>query len=305
MQIFYSSGKLMISGEYAVLQGATALALPTIKGQSLTVEEKSDLLESCIFWDSYDENGEIWFNVKINLPNFLIEETTDELVAIQLVRFLITAKALNPIFLNESKIYSVKTILEFDRELGLGSSSTLTNNIAQWANVDAFKLHFNAFKGSGFDLAVANFQEPLLYQVNHQVPTIEIVHWDKSFNNLLFFVYLNKKQISRNEIASFQNKPQFSFNRLEEITRVSKLLAHSNDYFEFCLLLEIAESETSEALGRPTIKQEMFSDFHGTIKSLGAWGGDFILATGENTEEYFTTKGFNQIVPFNEMIKTK
>ena len=25
---------------------------------------------------------------------------------------------------------------------------------------------------------------------------------------------------------------------------------------------------------------ELFSDFNGSIKSLGAWGGDFILATG-------------------------
>ncbi len=293
----------MLSGEYAVLHGATALALPTHKGQSLAVDYKTDLLEHCIFWDSYDNNGDIWFSVKINLPYFIVEDTTDKMVAIQLIRFLISGKALNPQFLAEKGIYTIKTVLEFNRESGLGSSSTLTNNIAQWAGVDAFKLHFNTFKGSGFDIAVAQQQKPLLYQVNHQVPTIETIEWHKPFNEQLFFVYLNKKQISRNDIAQYEQKPVFSFMQIEEITRVSKLLAHCNDYFEFCLLLEIAESVTSEALNRPTIKQQLFPDFSGTIKSLGAWGGDYVLATGSNVEAYFSAKGYNEIVKFEDMIK--
>ena len=35
---FYSNGKLLITGEYLVLDGAKALALPTKYGQYLTVE---------------------------------------------------------------------------------------------------------------------------------------------------------------------------------------------------------------------------------------------------------------------------
>jgi mevalonate kinase len=37
MQQFYAPGKLLITGEYAVLDGAWALALPTRLGQTLTV----------------------------------------------------------------------------------------------------------------------------------------------------------------------------------------------------------------------------------------------------------------------------
>ena len=38
-QTFYSNGKLLITGEYLVLDGAKAFALPTKFGQKLTIEE--------------------------------------------------------------------------------------------------------------------------------------------------------------------------------------------------------------------------------------------------------------------------
>ena len=39
-QTFYSNGKLLITGEYVVLDGAKALALPTKFGQSLLVKDR-------------------------------------------------------------------------------------------------------------------------------------------------------------------------------------------------------------------------------------------------------------------------
>ncbi len=301
-QSFYSCGKLLLSGEYAVLQGATALALPTRMGQSMTVEGSPAEGEASIEWNSYDIKGVCWFSASIALPHCYITDTSNSEIGIQLVRFLITARALNPDFIKAGSNYKVSTQLEFEREDGLGSSSTLTYNIAQWANVDAFKLHFNAFKGSGFDVAVAMHRMPLLYQVNHKSPTIETFRWDKPFNELLYFVHLNRKQNTRNAIAVMQDKPIFTQQQVEELTRVSKLLSHTKDYFEFCLLLEIADNEEGSALKIPTIKQQLFPDFNGTIKSLGAWGGDYILATGEQTQDYFNTKGYHRIVPFKDMI---
>ena len=293
----------MLCSEYAVLQGATALALPTKKGQSLQVEKLDNHSPAILHWQSFDLDGTCWYSAEIALPHFYIIESTDASVSIQLIRFLMTARAMNTSFLNDDLSYKVETHLDFGRNEGLGSSSTLTYNIAQWAEVDPYKLHFNSFKGSGFDIAVAEAGQPILYQVNHHIPTIEIIQWDKPFNDLLYFVHLNKKQSSLNEIESFSKKPQFNTRQLEELTRVAKLLSHTKDYFEFCLLLEIAEEEVGSALGRPSIKQTLFGDFKGTIKSLGAWGGDYILATGENTINYFTEKGFTHIVPFNDMIK--
>jgi hypothetical protein len=52
-----------------------------------------------------------------------------------------------------------------------------------------------------------------------------------------------------------------------------------------------------------TIKESLFPDFNGIIKSLGAWGGDFVLAIAkENPTDYFKERGFKTIVSYKDMI---
>jgi mevalonate kinase len=298
---FYSHGKIMLSGEYAVLYGATCFALPTKLGQKMQVTFTPSKEQHCIQWHSYDSSMNKWYFAEIQLPHFFVTQTNSNDVSIQLFRFLKNAQVLNPDFLQEKGVYVVNNYLEFDKEDGFGSSSTLTNNIALWADVNPFSLHFNAFKGSGFDVAVALNGQPLLYTMNGNQPLVEIVNWQKNFTDKLYFVYLNKKQISRNQLTAI--KHPIDKTQIAQISNISKLIAANDDYYEFCLMLELAESETSRLLNRPTIKQELFPDFKGSIKSLGAWGGDYILATGDNTENYFKQKGFHKIYTYQELIK--
>ncbi|MFN2261209.1 MAG: mevalonate kinase, partial [Psychroflexus sp.] len=63
-QHFYSHGKLLITGEYLVLDGAKALALPCKFGQDLSVQATSETKSS---WTSYDENNKIWFSSEFDL----------------------------------------------------------------------------------------------------------------------------------------------------------------------------------------------------------------------------------------------
>ena len=59
----------------------------------------------------------------------------------------------------------------------------------------------------------------------------------------------------------------------------------------------------SDILELETVKERLFSDFKGTIKSLGAWGGDFVMALSkENPTNYFTSKGYKTILSYEEMI---
>ena len=51
MHKFYSHGKLLLSAEYAVLNGVKALALPTKLGQSLEVKT---IEQPEIRWKSFD-----------------------------------------------------------------------------------------------------------------------------------------------------------------------------------------------------------------------------------------------------------
>ena len=50
MQRFYSNGKLLLSGEYLILDGATGLALPTKTGQEMLVSTFNS--EGILFWES-------------------------------------------------------------------------------------------------------------------------------------------------------------------------------------------------------------------------------------------------------------
>ena len=59
----------------------------------------------------------------------------------------------------------------------------------------------------------------------------------------------------------------------------------------------------SNILEMKTVKESLFTDFNGVIKSLGAWGGDFVLAISkENPVDYFKKKGFKTIVSYKDMI---
>ena len=58
MQKYYANGKLLLTGEYLVLDGALALALPTKLGQSLTVEKTNG---DNLIWESLDSKSYAWF----------------------------------------------------------------------------------------------------------------------------------------------------------------------------------------------------------------------------------------------------
>ena len=63
-KLFKSHGKLLLFGEYAVIDGAKSLAIPCKKGQSLEIKPHrgSDLI-----WECYDHNDELWFEAQIYL----------------------------------------------------------------------------------------------------------------------------------------------------------------------------------------------------------------------------------------------
>ena len=55
---YYSNGKLLLTGEYVVLDGATALAVPTKFGQDLIIKS---IQEPELIWGSFTNTGECWF----------------------------------------------------------------------------------------------------------------------------------------------------------------------------------------------------------------------------------------------------
>lgn len=297
---FYSNGKLLISGEYVVLDGAVSFAIPTKFGQSLTIEP---ITPSKLIWKSYDANGQIWCENEFSIKDFHSEISikTNEITK-RLIQILKTARILNPVFLSSTSGFKITTQLDFKKEWGLGTSSTLINNVAQWANIDAFKLLEMTFGGSGYDIACAQHNKPISYQLHNGKPLVKEVSFNPSFKQHLYFVYLNKKQNSREGIAHYKlNKPNEL--RINDISKISDKLIHSKSLLEFESLMTLHEDYISQIIQQKPIKELLFNDFKGCIKSLGAWGGDFILVTSqENPGVYFKNKGFNTIIPFSNMI---
>lgn len=285
-----------------VLNGAEALAIPTRFGQYLHIQKIQ--VSSLLIWNSFDETGSCWFKAEINSESLVVVTTSDEQVSEKLIEILQIAKKLNPTFLSNSEGYQVETKLDFPRNWGLGTSSTLINNIAQWAEVNPYQLLDLSFGGSGYDIAAAIHSDPILYRRTDSEPRVNSLHLNWDFTSHLFFVHLNKKKDSKEGIARYRSQSQDENQVLSEIDKLTSeiVTCESLDHFEDLIFQH--EAIISEMIQIPTCKSEHFRDYPGAIKSLGAWGGDFILATGpEKNKEYFIQKGYTTILSFEEMIK--
>lgn len=305
---FYSNGKLLLTGEYVVLDGAKALAIPTCYGQTLSVV---NIEEPIIQWKSLNEKGQVWFECVLDSQNLQLinssfyssDENAKENIAETLQSILLAAQNLNSEFLSKKSGISVVTKLTFPASWGLGSSSTLINNVANWANVNPFELLKKTFGGSGYDIACAQNKTPIIYQLVNDKSVIKEVRFNPKFSNQLFFIHLNKKQDSRKGIKQYRKNQSNLTTEIDEISSITKDLLNAKSIQEFEKLMVQHEKIIGKIINQKPIQQVYFSDYFGKIKSLGAWGGDFILATGnENTPHYFIEKGFNTVIPYHQMI---
>jgi len=291
-----------------VLDGATSLAVPTKFGQDLVIEP---IQEPQLIWGSFTNSGTCWFEAIFDLPKLRLKNATfnsavegnAEFIAETLQTILSEARKLNPDFLQTEKGCIVKTNLSFPRNWGLGSSSTLINNIASWANIDAYKLLWNAFSGSGYDIACAQNDSPIFYQLKKKKPIVKTVEFNPDYKEELFFVHLNKKQNSREGIAQYKKNSQDIQQEILDVSSLSNEFAKVNSVKDLDKVIEEHESVISSIIKLNPVKKEMFPDYFGAVKSLGAWGGDFVLVTGnEDTPNYFKQKGFGALLPYSKMI---
>lgn len=299
---FYSNGKLLLTGEYLVLDGAKALALPTKYGQNLIVKEGKT---SEIEWKSFDSDSSCWFSTSFSFETIISGKILDNTEDIKntLIKILHQAYLLNPGFLITKKGYCIETHLSFPRLWGLGTSSTLINNIAQWTGVNAFTLLNNSFGGSGYDIACAQNNTAVIYQLINGNPFTKLIFFNPAFYSKIYFVYLNQKQNSKTAIAAYYKNRKAISSAKNSIDIITQKIATTNNIVLFSSLLEEHETIMSSVLETKTVKESLFSDFKGSIKSLGAWGGDFIMVVSkENPEAYFNQKGYSTILSYKDMI---
>lgn len=270
----------------------------------MTVKQtrKSDL-----YWKSYDSNNEEWFSAQISLYDFSAVKTTDDKKAEYLKQLLKGAVRLNSEFLSKWNGFDVKTYLEFDKAWGLGSSSSLTYMVAEWADVNPLLLHFKCFEGSGYDVACAGAELPITYQMANDTVNYTEIDFEPDFRSNLYFIYLNKKQSSKEGIEHYFKKAKQRKTMVKKQTAITESMIKCNSLSKFIELVKQHEAIVSEHLLLDSVsKLHGLDDFDGGIKSLGAWGGDFMMAASELGEEsvraYFKGKGFSSVISYEDMI---
>lgn len=298
-----SHGKILLTGEYLVLHGAVALALPTKLGQSLSVETWKTH-GTLIQWNAYKPLG-LWFAATLDPSTLEIISTDDPSKASKLTQILKAVQELNPEAFHPGLQFI--THMDFDPEWGLGSSSTLLNNLAQWAGVDPYELLKKTLGGSGYDIACASANSAIHYKLEQGEPRVQPVTFNPPFADHLFFVYQGKKQHSSEEVKAFNQHwaEKDLTTEMQTVSELSMALPTITYFEDFCTLLQVHENILSTCLNREPV-QRQYPDFPGVLKSLGAWGGDFFLAATqqpfEQVVDYFKNKGLQTIFNYHDII---
>ncbi|MEM6878749.1 MAG: GYDIA family GHMP kinase [Bacteroidota bacterium] len=309
---FSAHGKLLLTGEYLVLDGAKALAIPTRLGQHLKVSPHQD--GSKLIWQASDHKNQIWFKTDIyqlaNSDNPSFETSESD----RLLQILKAASSQKPgLWDTHLSTRCIQTTLEFDRNWGLGTSSTLISLLAQYLEIDPYQLLEDTFGGSGYDLACATANGPITYVLDNGLtdltsldglPKVSDLSWNPDWLARTYFVYLGQKQNSREGIKRYRKRGA-SPQEITYISNSTERLIAASSLAEAQLIIQDHESIISRIIGLPTVQSHLFNDFEGTIKSLGAWGGDFVwvlpLNSQRNTKTYFADRGYNTFIDYKDM----
>lgn len=312
MSLYQAHGKFLLTGEYLVLKGALSLALPLKLGQSLQVS-LADTDTHRLHWMA-SQPDKHWFSVLFDTDTLEPVSTDDPAKAEKLSSILKAVRQLKPdAFLGCDMRFH--THLDFDPEWGLGSSSTLIANLARWANVNPYELLKMTFGGSGYDIACATAEGPIYYEIKTEVPEpikgpnpmVNPIGFNPSFSEHLFFIYQGQKQSSSKEVKAFLAKanPIDLQKDIEAVSEISRAVPKCQSLDEFAMLMQCHERIVARCIGQEPV-QKRFPDFEGVLKSLGAWGGDFILAATEwdekQVKEYFKKKGLNVVFSYGEIV---
>lgn len=282
-----------------------ALAVPTRFGQTLNIKTTENIPPT-IHWQSLTCDNISWFEGIFDAQHLKSTHNNNQDIANTLTDILTSAKTHGEHFFDTQVAYQVTTQLDFPRDWGLGSSSTLIHGISDFTGANPYLLLNETMGGSGYDLACASATQPILFQRNGIEPIVEKVDFQPDFLNQLYFIYLGKKQNSREGIQRYQARAIYASMLIDDVYALTNAMLNARQLTDFEQIMTEHETLIAETLELEKVKDLYFLDYWGAIKSLGAWGGDFVLATSnrdtEATKTYFKNKGFDVFLSYNEMI---
>ncbi len=298
MELLYkASGKFLLFGEYLALHDADTLAIPLKFGQTLIVKNNQ---ENYGFWLSKQKENE-WFQMHFHFRAQLeLILATDEEIAEKLLQLLNLIYEVKPSLFAQGLSFEMQS--DFDFQWGLGSSSTLISLLSQWSEINPYYLLEKSFGGSGYDIACATAQNPIVY--NRKQQQVQAVDLADSITEKILFVYTGKKQNSQKEVKRFE-AVNLTKDDIQEQNAIIHQACTAKDILEWEDAMMKNETLIARILGKPNLKTLYFQDYPYAIKSLGAWGGDFFMATFRDEQaarDYFLLKGYPVQFNYQEII---
>ncbi|MFP4288286.1 MAG: hypothetical protein ACLFQS_03430 [Bacteroidales bacterium] len=299
MEQTFSHGKIILFGEYAVLEGNDAVCLPLATGQKLEIQ-KNDHQKICWQW-SYKNTIIADFSLDpITLQPHEISQGDPAWAA-----GLITAiRKQNNIFLTDSG-YNVRFINHFPHDWGLGSSSATIASLCRIAGADPYIVNDQVMGGSGADIACTDKKNWFVYRKKKSIPQTWFIPFDFPFQQHVVFVYSGQKQATAEHLKQVKEKSERKHFNASEINTLVYRCFSSNTVAELMSNIQMHEQLISEHTGHSPLGGK-FPDFNGQIKSLGAWGGDFFMAVSlenqSDVKNYFQKKGFGLCFTWDEFL---
>lgn len=298
---FRANGKLMLTGEYLALLGATALALPVRFGQDMTVAGRDDMK---LVWKSHSPGG-LWFTAVYTLPELTLSGTNDITTASTLMNWIRELRKLSPDFLGNEHGFTVTVSSDYPLRWGLGSSATLAALISKWAGVDPFRFHELISRGSGADIACTLTDRLIKYRKTDGSPVFEEVTPGLALKHSTWFCYLGNHRGTAQEVESFLIGNDTVPDRvIRRISALAEAICSSPSAPRLEELVREHEAIISGLLGREPVG-ERFPGFPGSVKSLGAWGGDFAMFVSNSgpaeVELYLDAAGLKPVFRYNEL----
>ncbi len=191
---------------------------------------------------------------------------------------MLSAQSLNNEFLSTHSGYSININANYPLKFGFGSSSTLISLIARWAKVNEYALFKRVSNGSGFDIACATQDSPIFYQLVNETPVITKAKIGNGIKRHCIFAYLGNKQNSKEEVERYKKYEKPSQNIIDRISKLTKVMCEASNAIKLIESIIEHEEILSSIINKPVLNDhERFYNFNGSIKSLGAWGGDFAM----------------------------
>ncbi len=345
MQSFYAPGKILLVGEYTVTKGFEGLAVPVKSGQWMDVWEfdSPGNAEDRFIFNALDSHGASWFSESFDIANLKsnslntnalnsnsadvhfsesknpsensehisesnteskIESNAESNTESHLSKIL----ALVPSsYWKPGKSYRFETRLEFDRSSGLGSSSTFVQLLSNYFKLDPFQVQDLVFGGSGYDVAIAAVQKPLIYWRNEQGVHFRQWKMNPELTKDWKVIFLGNKVNSRTSTSQVNDM-------LEDLARdenysmqIPKIIEIVRDAQELMALetgIEMYQMFLSQLLGMVT----PYTYFgvkplpRGVCKWLGAWGGDMLLVNSVVWDAYYSLWNGCEVKNWNDLV---